>query len=301
MRGLVSEVQHVGAALLLRSVFFGLAAVVVASVLVASFAFVNSANHNPIIVAGGLFAIVIAGAVFVAVFGYLAELFGQRARDVNAQTIFEALVRDEPTAPFSLYLRPFNSTDDISEIAQQVVPSIGRIGFLPGERIELEAQLERGTRGFAPLVCLGRPLGHIGAGRIQSSDSAWKSSIARLMDTAEVIILLPSMRPGTLHEIETILSSALVQKTLFLDAPRSDIVRRYQDAEDWPEVKQVFERYGYALPAQTKRGQIFFYGDQNEPILIERLDMDDEDNIGRFGRRVAKWIRVDGRRREKAA
>lgn len=237
----------------------------------------------------------IGGAALIALFSSLAELYGQHARDLRAGAIFAA-VRDgaPPPRPYTLYLRPFASTD---LFAEHVLSAAGASvaagqGVLYGgtARVELESQLEHATRPFGELIALGEPLEHIGAGRVLVDESAWRHAVHALCQFAELIVVLPSSRPGTLWEIERILDSSLIERTVLIDAPNAGEKAKgpFAQSAEWAHVRDAFMRRGYDMPPDSKVGVLLYFGRAKSPQASARLDIDAEDNIRRFFRRALK-------------
>lgn len=221
------------------------------------------------------------GAVGATILSTLAELYGQHARDIRAAAIFDALRRGETPPHYSLYLRPFASTNVIGK-------TVG-VG-LQSERIELEAQIERATRPIGRLIALGAPLEHIGAGRILAGEQEWRAAIDLLLKHAQLIVMLPSSRAGTLQEISMILGSDLITRTVMIDPPNFDAPRRvYDQAAEWAKVQAAFKQASFQLPDEKRGGTLIFFGDRREPLLKEHLDIDAEDRIERLFRRIIRF------------
>jgi hypothetical protein len=229
-----------------------------------------------------LIAILVAG-VGATGLTWLADLFGQHARDIGAKSIFDQLRRGEAPA-YTLYLRPFAATD---QIADSVSAAMIGPGALIAERVELEHQIERAVRRVGPLVALGQPLEHIGAGRIRVADAEWRDAIRLLMSKARLIVMLPSSRTGTLEEIGMILGSELIQRTVLIDPPNLRTSRKYNQEKEWRRVQEAFTAANLTLPDDAKRGALVFYGDDSKAD-IERLDIDADDRIAAFFRNVLK-------------
>lgn len=235
--------------------------------------------------AGAVVAAIIVAAAGATLFASWAELYGQRARDLRAEAIFETLQRGEAPPPYTVYLRPFASTGAFSQTF--ATAAIGP-GALAGETTELEAQIERALRPLGPLVALGAPLEHIGAGRIKVADDAWQEAIKLLLSHARLIVMLPSSRAGTLHEIDMILSSDLIRRAVLIDPPNLGGSKLFNQAAEWSKVKEAFERHRFELPEDNKGGSLLFYGDGRAPRLSERLNIDADDRIERLFRRIIK-------------
>lgn len=242
-----------------------------------------------------ILALLISTMVFSAAAIYsnhLALLCGQRARDLTAQSILEGLRRRAAHVPkFTLYLRPFASTDvfDATEIPLMpafVPRGVGAAGgafMLPPERFELEEQIARAIRPVGPLVALGAPLEHIGAGRILVGDHEWQDAIALLLQAAELIVLLPSSREGTLWEIGKVLTGDVIARTVVIDPPNGSVSgMTYDHANEWRAVREAFAARGYQLPADNAAGQLIFFGPEREPIRIHRFDITSPGRLRRF-------------------
>lgn len=234
--------------------------------------------------------VIVAGGAVITLISRLAELYGQRARDIDADKIFLGMRGGaEPVEPYSLYLRPFASTDAIAEQGvSATLPGVG-VAF-SGERFELEAQVERATRRLGRLIGLGAQGEHIGAGRVTVGEQEWRDAVRTLMQNARLIVMLPSARPGTLEEIDMVLSTDLVRKTVFLDPPNLSARARFDHASEWEAVQAAFTQRGYTLPAEDRRGALLYYGEEKAPALKERLHIDAEDNIERLFGRVIKQL-----------
>ncbi len=235
---------------------------------------------------GVLLSALLIAAAGVTVLSLTADLYGQRTRDIRAQAIFAALQHGKAPPPYTLYLRPFLSTGAFSEISPGVagMPLSG----LGGAEIELEAQIESAVRPLGRMVALGLPLEHIGAGRILVDEADWKGAIRLLMKQAKLIIMLPSSRQGTLEEIDMVLGSDLIERTVFIDPPNLARKARFDHAADWKQVREAFEARGYSIPADSRAGLLMFFGHERAPRFKERLDIDADDRIARLFRRVIK-------------
>lgn len=238
----------------------------------------------------GLFLVVIVTSIVIAQLFYTLEgHFEQRARDIKAGVLWETLRGGHvPDAPFTLYLRPFVSTDAISEIKQQFV----QVGALHGnaphlamgsDRLEFEAQIERAVRPFGQMVALGLPMEHEGAGRILVGDDEWQAAITSLMDHARLIVLLPSPRPGTLWEVDQLLASDRMQKTIIIDPPNAASDRSdYDPVAEWENIRTAFDARGYTLPEDDPDGQLVYFGAAAEPASAARISLDGVPAVRRF-------------------
>lgn len=227
------------------------------------------------------------GGTFLATF---AELCGQHARDRIARRVYDALAAGREPPPYTVYLRPFASTGAFESVGMGV-GTPGTVGAMMGAKIELEAQVERAVRPLGQLVALGRSLEHVGAGRIEVDDNEWRQAAQLLMSKARLLVMLPSSRLGTLEEIEMILDTGLIERTVLIDPPNIERSKTFDHASEWRHVQAAFAKRGFEVPAETRLGRLLFYGDRRAPLFKERLDIDADDRIERLFRRVIRFTR----------
>jgi|GEM_PF-2790449 len=224
------------------------------------------------------------------------HLYGQRGRDLRANKLAAALNAGEgATERFVLYLRPFASTDRIDTYTAQTFeiqgaqPGMVSHGLAP-QRMEFERQVEEALRPFGLLVGLGRPLEHLGAGRIQISDEDWKMTIRRLMDAADLIVLLPSARGGTIWEVDQLLESGAIAKTIVIDPPNPPdaVADGFDLAAEWANIREAFAGHGYDLPPDNPRGVQIYFGDQKTPIKQTDLPFSSQGPLKSLARQVTQ-------------
>ncbi|MEO0883768.1 MAG: hypothetical protein AAFY34_13710 [Pseudomonadota bacterium] len=248
---------------------------------------------------GGLTALslflsmVAIGMIVAEGFFSVEGLYGQRRRDLAAENIW-TMLRDgsAPDNPFVLYLRPFSSTDAISETKVSAIPvqtSGGRQLIIGTDNLEFETQIEQAVRPIGTLVGLGDPLEHEGAGRIRLHDDIWQDAVRKLMHEATLIILLPSPDGGTRWEVETLLRSGLLQKAIIVDPPNHASRRKtYDPVSEWAEARRVFAEQGYTLPEDAPDGQLIWFGEGRAPADRHQLSLDEVADMRRFFKRIAR-------------
>ncbi|MEM0986858.1 MAG: hypothetical protein AAGJ32_11470 [Pseudomonadota bacterium] len=183
----------------------------------------------------------------------------QHRRDLRARDVFDAVRTGTQTEPFILYLRPFVSTDALAGRRLTAV-RVGRGMVVNEDRLEIESEIEAALRPIAPLVALGQPLEHEGAGRIAVPETQWQDAIAALMQQAALIILLPSPRNGTLWEIDQLIDGGYLAKTLILDPPNYGSSRPDYDPEtEWQAVQVAFAQRGLAVPEDHREGLVLHF------------------------------------------
>lgn len=289
LKGIVARTRKPATAAALQALFFALAAAWLIGVLAVTVWATLYSQMGENTLYGVQVAAVLVGALGVTLFGTWGELYGQHARDVRALAIYEALKRNETPPHYTVYLRPFASTGEISDVSI-TSPLAGALGLsLGGEELELEGQMERAVRPLGPLIALGQPLEHIGAGRIFVGEDEWREAIKLLLSKARLIIMLPSARHGTLEEIEMIIDTGLIDRAVMIDPPNVNSSKKFNQPEEWTKVRDAFAKRGFTVPEDSHTGLLLFFGEQREPKFKERLDIDAEDRVERIFRRVIRF------------
>ncbi|MBV1694555.1 MAG: hypothetical protein KGP27_08860 [Hyphomicrobiales bacterium] len=182
---------------------------------------------------------------------------GERRRTEIAEAHFLDTIRglaqgDAP--PFTLYLRPFKLTNQLT----YSTPEGHRVlrSVLVDEEKDIERYLAEAVEATAPLIGLGRPGEHHGAGRIAVPNELWRDAVMVLAHAAERIVLMPYPTDGTLWEVEHMFDAALIDKVVFV-MPRSEEldvdVRAY-----WQACAEILRtRHGIELPPWTSEGALF--------------------------------------------
>lgn len=182
---------------------------------------------------------------------------GERHRTELAEAHFLDTIRglahsDAP--PFTLYLRPFKLTNKLTydtPEGHQVLRSV-----LVDDQKDVERYLAEAVEASAPLIGLGRPGEHHGAGRIVVSDELWRDAVAVLAHAAERIVLMPYPADGTLWEVEHMFEAGLIDKVVFVMPPSAQFdvdVQAY-----WQSCGRILrERHGIELPAWRNEGALF--------------------------------------------
>ena len=168
----------------------------------------------------------------------------QRERDRIAGELSTMLNADDYTdkelpAEFGLYLRAFMTTDKLR---------------LKG--FDLETMLAYSIAPALPLVALGKPGEQLGAGRIQTTNEHWKEEILRLMQSARLILIIPSHRAGTLWEIATLRNGGFFDKTIFIMPPELNF-HGGKFSDDWHKTVLAAGKVGVKFPEHLPTGAFF--------------------------------------------
>lgn len=186
---------------------------------------------------------------------------GQRRRDDRAARLIEA-ISDQHPPRFALYLRSFQVTGKLPTGRKDTDTRLGTNPFMPGDPIDFETELAEALEKEMPLYGLGLPGEHIGAGRILTDDATWQAKAQALIRDAELVILIPSARSGTLWEIRHILDNGYETKTIFVmpDVSSTDDARLERSAKEtidgFREDRRKLLELGVVLP-QYQGGTVF--------------------------------------------
>lgn len=182
-------------------------------------------------------------------------------RDRFAEELLEKLRSGQPVPPFSLYLRPFFTDNEIIEPQHGFLRYLGPLGrvlasVLESSEKELEHEIAETVIGFAPLVALGIRYEGMGAGRIVTDDSEWRAVLADLLEAATFIWMVPIGQPATLDEIKTIVSRPeLLEKTIFVQP--SNLKRTYFAFGPEGQIKSVAKMWEWTREALADVVQSF--------------------------------------------
>ncbi len=237
-------------------------------------------------------------------------LVDQHIRDIKAAELFRRLKGGECPDAYSLYLRPFKSTNDLrltdpneaERLAQAAdmlrVVAGGGVGRSPrlkrapdmpvtvavdATHLEFEGAVMAALATRAPLICLGKNLEHIGAGRIEVPDDDWQAAVTTLSASAKLIVICPSQQTGTLWEIEHLARAELIGRTVFVDMPEGGYRGgRWKQDREWEAIAAVLAKYGYELPNETSDGLFLYFGNQKTPLLATRIGKLEISRLGDF-------------------
>jgi hypothetical protein len=250
------------------------------------------ANDNYIY---GLFPIVLCfGAIYLANKErkeYRAAY--QARRDEAAIKLFNA-VRSGDEQKFAVFLRPFHTTDDLQQIkpkmepVQELDPTSWDPTAPPGTvtvrmrttlqpRIHaypLEDTIVEAFRDTMPVVALGKPGETHGVGRILVDDENWQSAASELMPRALLLICVPSSRPESQWELNQIIRTHYLTKTVFIMPPSN----WKQLRGDWDLVEQQLSANGIAIPKYDPEGLLFSF-DAKGQCITETLRLDSSEEL----------------------
>ncbi|TXS95851.1 ankyrin repeat domain-containing protein [Parahaliea maris] len=199
--------------------------------------------------------------------GFLRE--DQKIHDQRAQQIVEEQLAGESAQQgFLLYLRAFSTT-----------------GKLKSGDLDFETALALGEPRSLPLVALGGPGEHIGAGRALTTESNWRNVVLGLMDASTAIFIVPSLRGGTMWEMLQIREKHYLHKTIFILPPAQDPDKQ---RTKWQNICDEVVGFAIEFPGFREGGLMFTIGQDgfvaaNQPFVgLQEWDVASEEGVPRY-------------------
>lgn len=175
----------------------------------------------------------------------------QANRDRLAATVMDKLRNKATVDPFCLYLRSFETTGNLA------LPPAARTGnSLDMVNADLESFVSKAVFKKYPLICLGKPGEHIGAGRILTTEDDWQDDLHLLADAAALIFVVPALKEGVKWELDFLRSNDYFKKSVFI-MPSHRTVAKSAAKDFWPEIQETFGKMGYQFPQYQKEGMLF--------------------------------------------
>jgi hypothetical protein len=192
------------------------------------------------------------------------ERRARRARALSSR-LLDMDPNDRPR--FALYLRRFSTTGtlDTQQISEHADP------------LDFETVLSQAVRPELHLLGLNREGAPevVGADYLFGADEAWEANFVRLAGAASFIVLLPPDRGSTLKEIQWLVDSRLLGKTVFVmpetvvpggfqayasgpEFPLKVTTERVIDhSHEWEAAREAARAIGLALPPYDVAGAVF--------------------------------------------
>jgi hypothetical protein len=193
---------------------------------------------------------------------------------------------DAAVPAFYLYLRAFETT---GKLHVPLYLRVRRKCIWVAQRLvtdDLESYASLAVGSIAPLIALGKPGEAIGAGRILTDDATWQGDIVTLMKRSTGILLVPSDRPGTVWEMETLRQQGLFSKVIFIMPPLTK--GTYDTAERWNAARQAMAAHGLDAPEHQDRGMLFRVGPDGRVANVEPLLLSSPRKIRKSLKRIFK-------------
>ena len=190
--------------------------------------------------------------------------------------------RDDPRRPV-LYLRPFKG--DGTVMALSLLKSRRKLELPPGWRT-YEQKLARAVRAIGPLVAVGNPSEgrpQLGAARHYVPDPEWQSTISRLIEDSQLIILHVGDSDGVLWELSRVVETVNPGK-LIISLPTDEktgesiALAKYNRFRELSTSARIFPK---TLPEATPDGQFLYFGaDWTPHILVPKRESEPAISLG---------------------
>lgn len=165
----------------------------------------------------------VAACLLIRLHSWLMSGLDQAHRDMRALRLSH-----QPDGQFTLYLRPFSSTNRLPFEIEDYAPCNPLVQFIWHYFIEIaeavaivrledmETFLAKAWDQTTPLIAIGRPGEHFGAGRTSVSDALWQERVRQLANRASLIMMVPGETEGTQWEMRTVLEPEFRSKTVWI-------------------------------------------------------------------------------------
>lgn len=198
----------------------------------------------------------------------------QEGDDKNASKIAETFKQsaDSPPGRYFLYLRPFASTNQFK------LPD-AHLNFFSWDlwqrdgHDDMERILAKALKPTAPLIALGAPGEHRGAGRVATTEEGWREDVGRFARGASLIVVIPSANPGTRWEMELLKREQLLMKCIFVAPPLEDGHYKVPlgAQQQWSDAEKACAEIGLQIPPRSLSGQIFKCAANGDVVHAEVL------------------------------
>jgi hypothetical protein len=128
--------------------------------------------------------------------------------------------------------------------------------FAHEKTLEFETLLSEALAPDLPLIALGRPGEHIGAGRLPVADEDWREVFQHLIRSAKWVVMIPSDEGETRWEVEQLVTQGYLNKTIFIMPPMPR-TRQPDVAVYWERARTSLQALPIQLPKYTEAGQLF--------------------------------------------
>lgn len=204
-----------------------------------------------------LYTVLAVGCTGIAITSWIGSTAKQVEREIQAGRIANAILRDERVnAPVGLFLRPFST--DFRYVRAEKTSWTDPTLVLEAESAR-DASFERylmykfskATTRLTPLA-IGDPReDYYGFGKVATDDTGWQDLVRKLINRADLIFLVVGASGGTAWEIEEVLRSASLGKTVFIALPA-----RWSNDKSAAAIEKLRDDYSVAASRLLAMGLI---------------------------------------------
>ncbi len=212
----------------------------------------------------------------------------QKEHNEKAKHIATRLANGEEVLDeFVLHLRPFFFDNQVELTVSGVFSPLGSVGdnvALLEEAINYSVEKE----GLIHLCATDGFVVH-GSGAVDTSELSlnWRALLQCMIDKSEIITLIPSYTKATLWEIETVVLSDNLFKTIFIMPPKRTKMRSDSTLDGhWEKSREALNAFGVNLPLYNNCGLLFRFV-EDEVEEISRLEWL---NTKKFNKNISRVI-----------
>ncbi len=229
----------------------------------------------------GAFLLLLVFAALVCSLVVSGLVAAMRALQANRnRKAYSVLLSERRAGKFVLFLRSFETDHavaypglhlSLSSLAARV-QDVGQ--FAPGSAISdyVEVSSQRAL-GRMTVIGLAGPSAFLGPAQVAADDQEWRQVISELCADAKAIVFVLGGSCGLLWELELLLRSQLVQRTVFLVPPISHFSYHFDEAASvvFDRTKKAVGQLGIELPPIDERACVFILHPGSAKIAKQQL------------------------------
>ncbi|MEO0601927.1 MAG: hypothetical protein AAF211_10860 [Myxococcota bacterium] len=222
---------------------------------------------------GAPIAILVSTSLVLPPLGRRRRQEQQALRDGRAAALLAEVERGPASIDYALYLRSFATTGRLVGDAPADFVQAGFDARSGADRtLDLETLFATVLEPEAPLVALGTPGEHEGAGRVATSDEGWKEAFRRLAGSALLLVVVPTPGQSIEWEVSWVRQHGHLAKCLFVMPPGTpSLSTRFDWKPAWNAMREDLKPHGIELPEHDHEGAMFFLGPDGTTVDRESL------------------------------
>lgn len=213
---------------------------------------------------------IILALFVISAAGYAAFLLiAQRRADRELKDNLDEIIHGRSGSQVIVYLRAFD--EGKAGLFSKLVASLSDPGGGDEDvAFDPEECISDAIAGHAYFVAVGDRAPSYGAAKIKSADETWQQLVQKLIDRAELVVMLPGMSKSALWELDTILTEPAYRRKTVLVMPRDASTKR---KSQWAAIKNRAKiRHAVSWPSYMRSGCFFRLQEGANPLMAVRLE-----------------------------
>ena len=198
-------------------------------------------------------------------YSIILNKINQNIRDRFAQNLLDASKNSDNLENYSLYLSHFFKKEPF----QIELKGLQHKVEIEEQYNNVECLITETLEFITPLVSAGYRDNHLGAGKVQISESEWHTDLFFLAKNALFLIAIPFGASGIKKELEWILENKFLTKTIFIMPPIS--LHQDEARNLWENVVISYADFGFDIPEYDSDGLLFAYNSNKEIMVAEKV------------------------------